>query len=267
MGSATGCTRTPAVRRADRTAETVEKDTMLKYYPARKAPWIGLACALVALGFAGNATVQAATVSLSFIRVSANAPVDVAGQLGATIWDWSEANSTFGQSLTADQILITITNDAGIASSISEVYIDDGTIFMQADVLNSLGGFTDFTGMGANPGDLPEGATVIPPFVATSAFSADAQGNPSKGVDTSADVLGLVYDLIPGSVFDDVLTALDDGELRIGFHIRAIGPESDSFMNEPPVITEPTGIPEPTSFAAGVVLLVGIGLFLRRRRA
>ncbi len=209
-------------------------------------------CVAAVMGLATST--KADTIDVSFFRVSANAPENVASQFAATIYDNTEANSTFSTSLNSGQILIAFTNAVGIDSAISEVYIDDGTIVGQSAVLNSLGGFTQFTGGGANPGNLPEGNTLSPPFVATSAFSADAVGNPSRGVDANDDILGIVYDLLPGLSLTDVQTALDDGTLRIGMHVRSIGSQgqSDSFVN-----------PEPATLA-----LMGLGgIAVLRRRA
>jgi len=208
-------------------------------------------CVILVAGFAVSA--QAATIDVSFIRITANAGEDVASQFTATIYDDTEANSTFSTSLTSGQILMAFTNAVGTDSAISEIYIDDGTIFGQDSVLNSLGGFTQFTGGGANPGNLPNGGSLTPAFVATSAFSADAQGNPSRGVDTNSDILGVVYDLLPGLDLTDVQAALDDGTLRIGMHVRSIGAggESDSFVN-----------PEPASLA---LMCIGALAVLRRR--
>ena len=123
-------------------------------------------------------------------------------------------------------------------------------------IFNSLGGSTDFAN-GANPSNLPGGETVTPPFEATQIFSADAQGNPSKGVDSSIDIVGLAFELLAGKDIDDVIAALDSGELRIGLHVRAIGPDSDSFVNG-------SQIPEPTTAALAVAAT--LCLAVRRRR-
>lgn len=208
-------------------------------------------CVAAVTGIATSA--HADTIDVSFIRITSNASENVASQFTATIYDNIEANSTYSTSLTSDQILITFTNAVGTDSSISEIYIDDGTIVGQSAVLNSLGGFTQFTGGGASPVNLPGGNTLVPAFVATSIFSADAQGNPSRGVDTSTDILGIAYTLFPGLDLADVQAALYDGSLRIGVHVRSIGAggQSDAFVN-----------PEPATFA---IMSLGGFVMLRRR--
>lgn len=196
---------------------------------------------------------------------------DLSGQLSAQIIDQADAFTMYGLNITADQALFTFQNDVGIASSISEVFIDDGTIVGQSSVHNSLGGFTDFSGGGANPGDLPGGNALIPAFEATSAYSADAQGHPSKGVDTSADILGIVYDLLPAVTFADVADALDTGELRIGYHIRSIGAQggSDSYVNDggpgPGPNPGPTPISEPGTFGLFTMSLILLGIYRRKK--
>jgi hypothetical protein len=139
-------------------------------------------------------------------------------------------------------------NAVGIASNISEIYIDDGTILGLFAVHNSLGGFTNFVGSAVNPNNLPSGLTVSPPFVATVAFSADTvSGPPSNGINQAADILGIVYDVSGGLA--GVQNAIADGSLRIGLHVRSIGAVggSDSFINTP--------IPEPST-----IILLGIGI-------
>ena len=213
----------------------------------------------VAIGLAGSA--QAAWLDIDFTRISGNSAENVEGQLGLRVWEYTSANAAYSTSLTSNQVLITVTNTALIQSAVSEVFIDDGTIFAQSAVLNSLGGYTLFSGGSAKPDNLPGGENVAPVFEATSMFSADAQGNPSRGVDVSTDVLGLIYDLLPGLEYADTVAAVDTGELRFGFHVRSIGVggDSDSFVNSEAVVP----VPEPASL---VVLGLGGLALLRRRR-
>ena len=202
---------------------------------------------------------------LSFFRVTANAGTDVASQFKVEVMDEAEAEATFpGIDVPTGDVFFAFTNDVGLASSISEIYFDDGTIIGAPTIFNSIAGSTDF-GAGANPSNLPGGNTVSPAFQATSTFSVDAQGNPSKGIDTALDVLGLSYDLQGSLELEDVITSLFDGSLRIGMHVRAIGPFSDSFVNVPPL--DPSGdpeIPEPSTLMLALLSTSAAGF--RRRR-
>lgn len=187
-----------------------------------------------------------ASASIGFQRITSNNAENVASQLAAEVRDQAMASSDFGINILANEVLFTFTNSVGIPSSISEIYFDDGTLLAQSSIINSIGGSTSFTGPGANPSDLPSGNNVSPPFSATVGFSADAVGNPSLGVDTSSDIVGLVFQLQAGKSFADVLSSISDGSLRIGLHVRAIGEAggSDSFVNT----GGPSGgIPEPSS--------------------
>jgi hypothetical protein len=164
--------------------------------------------------------------------------------------------------LASDQVLFLFTNDVGIASNISEIYMDDGQIIGISQVLNSLGGFTDFTGETVTPGNLPGGQNVSPPFEAIEIFSADsANGNPSKGINTADDILGIIYDVKVD--FDGVVAALDTGVLRIGLHVRSIGAdgESDGFVNTPPSIPDASSM-----LLLGSACLIGWGGLRRKHR-
>lgn len=182
-------------------------------------------------------TVSAASVTYGFELIPQdplNNIEDISSQLSITIWEYDQANTEFGLSLTSSQILFTAQNNVGIASSISEIYFDDG-LLGPSQVFNSLGGSTSFTGGGANPGDLPGGGPVG--FTATQSFSADAQGNPSLGVDTAQDIVGIFFGLGAFADYNAVVDAVNTGDLRFGYHIRSIGVagESDSYVSVVPV--------------------------------
>jgi hypothetical protein len=228
---------------------------------------------LLLLVFAIEASpTRGSIVSLDFFRVTQNNVENVASQLRVDAMDKAMATTIFGAAVNAmanDEVLFSFYNSAVVASAISEVYFDDGSILSQSTIFNSLneianaGSFTDFTGSGANPPNLPGGNTVLPAFTATTNFSADAAGNPMNGVDTSADILGISYTLQSGQMFDDIVDELASGELRVGMHLRAIGAEggSDSFVN-----TSATNMPEPSTIAIWSLLgLVGAGVQRRRR--
>jgi hypothetical protein len=161
----------------------------------------------------------------------------------------------------ADQVTFTFTNIVGIASSISEIYYDDRNP-LQLLTINSLTqqGCT-FTGGGANPGNLPGGNNVTPAFNANSSFSADAQGNPSLGIDTASDYLTMKFDLQAGATFATVVTALNSGTLRVGIHVRGIGTQasSDAFVN-----TAVDTVPVPMAGLTGGAMLLGLAGVRRR---
>ncbi len=107
-----------------------------------------------------------------------------------------------------------------------------------------------------NPGNLPSSGAANPVFVATANFGADVQGNPNNSINTSADVLGIVIELLPGLGFSDVQNALSDGTLRLGLpHVRGIGGSGDSFVNNPA-----SPVPVPIAFwlfGTGIISLRG----------
>ena len=195
---------------------------------------------------------SAAMVEYGFERVTNNNTEDLSGQLFIGILDSTEANSTFGLSLAANEILFTVRNDVGITSNIAEVYFDDGLLGPSV-VENSLGGFTNFSGGGAAPGNLPGGADIG--FNATQEFSADVNpGPPNNGVNQSVDLLGIVLGLGSYADFNAVVAAVDNGDLRFGYHVRTIGVagDSDSYVS---VIPIPAGI---WLFASGLLGLLHV---------
>jgi hypothetical protein len=200
---------------------------------------------------AGTAAANADTVELSFYRITSNSGVNIESQLHCVM---SEVNPT--------TVSFKFTNAVGVNSSVTEVYFDDGPFLQVAPTILQFG--TNFTGGGANPPNLPGGETLSPPFNATQIFSADATGNPSNGISTASDWLDMHFTLVSGKTFQDVVDALISGEMRVGMHVRSIGPsqDSDGFVNNPLLV------PLPASAWAGIGCMAGIGGIraIRRRR-
>lgn len=170
---------------------------------------------------------QAHAATLSFDCITNNLAGDCAigeSQLSVDVTSYS-----------ATQVLFKFNNTGSSASSITDVYFDDGTLLGIAFLIDAddnggdLG--VDFS-QGASPGNLPGGNNASPAFVATSGFTADSDPpTQSNGVNLH-ETLGVVFGLQSGGTFADVLSELASGELRIGIHMQGFGPGgNESFVN------------------------------------
>ena len=218
---------------------------------------IGFTLLILAMPISANALI----VDIKFDRITSNNTVNVANQLSAQLRDGNSAWSDFNIELAADEVLFTFRNSAEIASSIAEIYFDNGEIFSQSGLYNSLGGSTGFYAGTPTPENLSAGNTMNPVFVATASFGADLNGNPSKGIDQSSDILGVKIKLLVGLNSNDVVAALNKGDLRLGLHVRSIGNAggSDAFINSQASVS-PNPVPLPVAawlFGGALVTLLG----------
>jgi hypothetical protein len=214
-------------------------------------------------------TAGASIQTITFFRVTSNNAENVASQFSVDLMDEAMAEMSFPAiDVASGDVLFVFRNVGPIDSAISEVFFDDGSLLSQSAVFNSLVGSTSFVGGSADPSNLPSGTNLDPDFVATEAFSADAQGNPSLG-GNPGDVFGISFDLIGSLTFDDVVDALVDGSLRLGMHVRAIGAAggSDSFANNevPPPPDPQDVIPEMPSVVVWACL-AGLCVYGTRKR-
>lgn len=149
---------------------------------------------------------------------------------------------------TDTQVAFLFKNNVGIASSITEIYFDDGTLLGYPSISNVGSNFHNGQSGQIQPGNLPGGNNVG--FVATATFSADITDSPVNGIDAATDSVTLTFQLKDQQTVADTIAALANGGLRIGIHVRAIGTDgkSDAFVNGTPV-------PEPTT-----LLLLSFGL-------
>ena len=236
-----------------------------------RKPNIGRAAISGAVLLLASFHASAAMETYDFYKLTSTNTENLGSQLTITVWDSVMANSEFSLSLESTDIFFTVQNDVdnGFAGNVAEVYFDDG-LFGPSVAFNSLGGFTSFTGGGATPSELPAGNTASPPFVASQEFSADVDsGSPSKGVDASADILGIKLGLGSFADFADVNDAILSGDLRFGLHVRSIGAAglSDSYINNPEGLQPPNEVPLPAAawlFGTGLLGLAGIS---RRKKA
>lgn len=203
---------------------------------------IGIGIGSLAIGLLAFAP-SASALTLGFTCITNNNATDCAtgeAQLTVTVSD-----------LGGGQALFTFLNAGPGASSITDVYFDDGTLLGIAGLIdsddNALGPFgnagVDFT-QGASPPNLPGGAPIG--FEVTAGFLADSDPPAQPNGVNPLETLGVVFNLQGTGTFADVLSELASGELRIGIHVQGFdGGGSESLVN----------VPEP-----GTAFLFGLGL-------
>jgi hypothetical protein len=171
------------------------------------------------------------------------------------------------------------TNVGPLASSICDVYFDDGAYFGNPFGLAYSSGVI-FTA-GAAPGELPGGESIG--FQTSAGLSADSdpavQPNGVSNTVNGEEWLSIKFTLINGKTFNDVINGLAAGlayqnqgqeTIRVGLHVQGFANEGSlSFINGPILGggggTESETVPEPASLAIWGGLGVA-GLIAARRR-
>lgn len=212
--------------------------------------------ALVALCGLAVTSAEAGPI-FGFNRITANAGTDVASQLTVEVND-------AGTSLGFHLVDFIFRNNGPLASSITDVYFDDGTLLGIVQIVDSGGGVS--FSQGASPDNLPGGNAVG--FDTTAGFSADSDPPVQPNGVNPGEWLRIRFALQWGVDYQDTLDAIQlgleqggvHGSLRFGLHVQGLaGGESDSFINGTPI----SAVPLPTAGAMG---LAGLALVAGRRR-
>ncbi len=146
-------------------------------------------------------------------------------------------------------------NAGPLASSITDLYWDDGSLLGISSVVSGPG--TNFS-QGASPGNLPGGNNCSPPFVASAGFSADSNPPTQPNGVNPGEFVTVRFSLIGGQTYADVISELDSGAVRIGIHVQGFASGgSEGFVFVPGLA--------PTPGAAGLFALAGLLAFRRRR--
>jgi hypothetical protein len=139
----------------------------------------------------------------------------------------------------ANQVLFTFTNTGPSASSITDIYFDDGSLLGIASIVESPPS-VDF-GIGASPPNLPDANNCPgPDFATTAGFSADSESPTQPSGVNPGESVGILFNLQAGKTFADVINDLNSGALRIGIHVQGFASGgSESFINSSVIDPDP----------------------------
>lgn len=165
-----------------------------------------------------------------------------------------------------EQVIFTFGNTGPDTASITDIYFKDGSLLGISQIIdadystdNLVGNVNVNFSEGANPKHLPGGGKSWKKISAGFVIDSDPSVQPN-GVGPD-EWLGIVFDLRPKRVFQDVIDDLTDKSLQIGIHVQGfeLDDGSESFINN----TNP--IPSPDAILLGSIGVAMVG-WLRRRK-
>lgn len=212
--------------------------------------------ALTVVGFALSPQ-QAQGITYDFSNLTDNNDTDAAIGEAQMFVDVLEVS---GQ---PNQALFRFRNEGPAASSITDVYFDDGTLLGIASITSSAG--VSFS-QGASPGNLPGGNNLTPVFETTAGFLSDSNPPAQPNGVNPGEWLEITFNLKASQTYADVVQALvlagEPGGLRIGIRVQGFdGGGSEGFVNNP-------GVPTPDGGATAALLglgFLGLAALARKR--
>lgn len=155
--------------------------------------------------------------------------------------------------LNPNQVLFEFRNVGPAASSIADIYFDDGSLLGISQIFNMSG--VSFS-VGASPGNLPGANGASPAFATTAGFSADSDAPVSSNGVNPGEKVGILFNLISGQTYTNVVNALGiaggTNGLRVGIHTQSFSNGgSESFVNQ-----SVSPVPEAKQW---FMMLVGLG--------
>lgn len=208
-----------------------------------------------AIALLGSLSVFAQAATYNFTEFNGGA-TGLGNQLSVEVLDNTATSAT-------DDVLFKFTNAVGIASSLTDIYFDNGTT--APPLLSSISIYAQSSGVSfdtsATPPNVPGWNTLSPSFSADQSSDSNTPGASSNGISAMSEYLTIKGTLASGYTYGNVLSYMGSSDFRIAVHVQSIG--ADGVSAEYLVNTTP--VPEPETYA---MLLAGLGLvgFAARRK-
>ncbi|MEY4588817.1 MAG: hypothetical protein RL497_893 [Pseudomonadota bacterium] len=185
-------------------------------------------------GLLASSAIQASAVTLDFHCITPNTSASCA--IGENQFSVDMLAGS-----TANQVNFTFRNTGIYQSGIDAVYFDAGSLasitgLIDKDQGGGLAG-VDFTEGDANPSHLPNGNNINPNFVVSAGLLADSDAPVSKNAINTGEWLTVQFNISSGRTFNDLITELTTGDLRVGVHALGFANNgaSVSLVNNAPV--------------------------------
>jgi len=233
------------------------------------------AAALAVILIAPRAATAGPVYSFNVIPDSGSSAVDAAighAQLSVEVNNGGTVAGT-------NFVNFTFRNAGPAASSITQIYFDDGSLLALGTITEGPG--TDFRPANPDPGNLPRGNTIN--FHEHAGFSIEPvpQGGTMANGVNPGEFLTIQFSLQSGKTYLDTIALLDHSALtptvdvepglRIGIHVQGYASGgSESFVNDPSNGPGVQSVPEPATVAtalSGLIPVFVVGLRRRYRRS